>query len=270
MNAKNIIKIIESYFPLSYKEEWDNVGLLVGTDNIKINKILFCVNVSDKNIDFAIKNECNFIFSHHPLIFNDQKNITNTTDNGKKIIKLIKNNINVYSAHTNADIAKNGVCDYFMQKLGIQNSVPIAPFFADKSIGTGRYGNLKNSIKLIDLTTKINELIPKTVQGILASDTNNKIVKTIAFCGGAGDSLLNFITNLNKNGYAIDAYITGDLRFHPAYQFKLDNPQTALINLNHSASEYLWLENFSKILQAKTNTKILITKNVDDVWQSIK
>ncbi len=122
MQAKEIITHIENWAPPKIAWDKDNVGLQVGSSEIKVSNILLSLELTEKVLDEAIKKKCNFIFTHHPFIFNPITKI-NTTDNnkGKLIAKLIKNNITLFSAHTNLDYTKNGVSFELAKTLGLKN-----------------------------------------------------------------------------------------------------------------------------------------------------
>lgn len=100
-------------------ENWDNVGLLIGDNMKEVNKVLFCLDVTQKVVQKAIDKNVDLIISHHPLIFSGLKQITNETVHGRKILKLIENKIAVYSIHTNSDFAINGLNDFIMDKLNL-------------------------------------------------------------------------------------------------------------------------------------------------------
>ncbi len=122
MQAKEIITHIENWAPPKIAWNKDNVGLQVGSSEIKVSNILLSLELTEKVLDEAIKKKCNFIFTHHPFIFNPITKI-NTSDHnkGKLIAKLIKNNITLFSAHTNLDYTKNGVSFELAKTLGLKN-----------------------------------------------------------------------------------------------------------------------------------------------------
>ena len=110
MTCKEIIIHIEEWAPKEIAWQKDNVGLQVGAINREVKNILLCLEVTEKVIDDAIKKNCNFIFSHHPLLFQPLKKIDLVNDKNSKLVeKLIKNDITLYSAHTNLDFTKDGV-----------------------------------------------------------------------------------------------------------------------------------------------------------------
>lgn len=119
--VNDIIKKFEELIPTYLAEKWDNVGLQVGTLQRSCNGILTCLDVTADVIDYAIAQNLNLIVSHHPLIFNGIKKLDTKNYLGSIIEKAIKNDITIYSAHTNLDIANNGLNDFVAEKLGLLN-----------------------------------------------------------------------------------------------------------------------------------------------------
>ncbi|MDR1774824.1 MAG: Nif3-like dinuclear metal center hexameric protein [Clostridioides sp.] len=122
MNLKDITNLIEKKYPLSLAYDWDNVGLMVGEVDSDVKKILLTIDANEDIIDEAIQKNVDLIITHHPFIFSKLKNVNTYDLKGKLIYKLIKNNISLYSMHTNFDIAKDGMNDYFMKVIGIDSS----------------------------------------------------------------------------------------------------------------------------------------------------
>lgn len=122
MRLRDLIKVIEEKYPTNLAYDWDNVGLLVGDWDSEINKVLVSIEANEKLIEEAIENDIDLIVTHHPFIFSKIKRITTSELKGKLIHKLIKNDIAIYSMHTNFDIANEGLNDYFMSLLGIEKS----------------------------------------------------------------------------------------------------------------------------------------------------
>ncbi|HBM81325.1 MAG TPA: Nif3-like dinuclear metal center hexameric protein [Clostridiaceae bacterium] len=165
VKCKQIIDIAEEVAPAYLAMKYDNVGLLIGDENSMISSILISLDINEKVIDEAIEDKCNMIISHHPLIFNPLKSINVRDPKGKMIHKLINNNINVYAAHTNLDCASNGINDFLMRKLDLENvelmgrcyrekyykvAVYVPEDFSDKvreamcSAGAGAIGKYRN------------------------------------------------------------------------------------------------------------------------------
>ena len=113
--------IIENLAPLNYAYKWDNVGLQLGYRGDVINKVLTTLEITDAVLDEAIEKKADMIVTHHPMIFSPLKSITKDDIKGKIIYRAIQNNIAVYAAHTNMDVAPGGLNDYIANRLNIQD-----------------------------------------------------------------------------------------------------------------------------------------------------
>ena len=122
MVVENIIKYIENWAPPGAAWEKDNVGLQVGSPKEKVKNIFLCLELTESALKESIKRNCNFIFTHHPFLFRPLKRLDLASDPKSKIIeKLIKNNITLYSAHTNLDFTKDGVSFELAKVLNLRN-----------------------------------------------------------------------------------------------------------------------------------------------------
>ncbi len=124
--VKDICNIIEEFAPLNFQESYDNAGLLIGDTEMQLTGVLISVDIVEAVIDEAIEKKCNMIVSHHPLIFSGLKKITGQDYIQKCVIKAIKNDIAIYSAHTNLDNVFYGVNGYLADKLGLKNKKILA------------------------------------------------------------------------------------------------------------------------------------------------
>lgn len=116
-----IINELERFAPPYLAESWDNVGLMVGNPNQEVHKILCALDVNEQVIDEAIENKVNCVVTHHPFLFKGLKSINLETKEGRIIEKLIRNNISIYSMHTNYDCTWGGLNDVLAQGLGLQD-----------------------------------------------------------------------------------------------------------------------------------------------------
>lgn len=121
MKLNDLIKKIESKYPLNLAYDWDNVGLLVGNFDSDIKKVLVSLEANEKVIKEAIEKDVDLIVTHHPFIFRKMNKINTKDLKGRLIHELIKNDIALYSMHTNFDIAFDGLNDYFMEIMGFEN-----------------------------------------------------------------------------------------------------------------------------------------------------
>lgn len=129
MKISEIISVIEEVAPLPLQESYDNAGLQVGNKNNEATGALLCIDVTEDIIDEAIENGLNLVISHHPLIFKSIKSITGKNYIERAIIKAIKNDIAIYSAHTNLDNAFGGVNFKIAEKLGLSDIKVLSPIF---------------------------------------------------------------------------------------------------------------------------------------------
>ncbi|MCQ4118959.1 Nif3-like dinuclear metal center hexameric protein [Rhodococcus tibetensis] len=100
--------------------------------------------------------------------------------------------------------------------------------------GLGRVGELREAVSLRNFTQQVADALPTTAWGVRAAGNPDAMVRTVAVCGGSGDSFLSAIAQLG-----VDAYVTADLRHHPADEHLRDSGP-ALIDVAHWASEQPW------------------------------
>ncbi len=122
MTINKLIRFIENWAPPQIAWERDNVGLQIGSRDCTIRNVLLALDLTDKVVDTALENDCNFIFTHHPFLFNPINNIDFTHNPKASIIrKIISNNINIFAAHTNLDFTKDGVSFQLAKRIGLGN-----------------------------------------------------------------------------------------------------------------------------------------------------
>ncbi|MEG8947578.1 Nif3-like dinuclear metal center hexameric protein [Rosettibacter firmus] len=122
MSAEELTEYLESWFPRGAAWEKDNVGLQIGSRGNRIKNIMICLELTDEVLKDAINKNCNFIFTHHPLLFNPVKKLDFHSNQTSQLIeKIIKHDITVYSAHTNLDFVKDGVSFELAKRLKLKN-----------------------------------------------------------------------------------------------------------------------------------------------------
>ena len=119
---KEITNYLESLAPRQLQEDYDNSGWQCGNPETEISGVLLCLDVTEKVLDEAISLKCNLIISHHPVIFKGIKKLTGTNYVERILLKAIKNDISIYSIHTNLDAIHNGVNAKISEILGLKNS----------------------------------------------------------------------------------------------------------------------------------------------------
>lgn len=124
--VNEILAFLETVAPAASKMDWDNVGLLCGSRKREVSKILVALDPFEDAAEEAVEIGADLIVTHHPLIFQPVKNVTDDTSIGRVILTLAKHDISAINAHTNLDVAEGGVNDVLAQVLGLQN-VEVVP-----------------------------------------------------------------------------------------------------------------------------------------------
>ncbi|MBS4028717.1 MAG: Nif3-like dinuclear metal center hexameric protein [Ignavibacteriales bacterium] len=130
MTIRDIAQQLESWAPKDLAWEKDNVGLQVGDANIPVERILVALDVTENILSEAREKNVQLIISHHPLLFRPLASVTPNDRVGALVLQLIRNNIALYSAHTNLDFTKNGVSTALAEQLGLTDIrflVPLSP-----------------------------------------------------------------------------------------------------------------------------------------------
>ena len=122
MIVKDIIKILNDKYPFCYAEDYDNVGLIVGDDQYKVNGIIVCLDTTESVVDEAIQKKCNLIVSFHPIIFDGLKKLTNKSYVERIVNKCIKNDISIIAIHTAMDNSIDGVNKIICDKLDLNDT----------------------------------------------------------------------------------------------------------------------------------------------------
>ena len=253
LNLTKFIQKFENRFPKILAENWDNVGLILGHKDKNIKKILVCLDVTENVVDKAIFEKVDLIVSHHPLIFSGQKTILGDNFLGKKILKLIENNISVYGAHTNVDSADGGLNDYVLEKMNFTGEK------LDFELKPLRYFELDEYTNIEDIIYRIKENLKIENVRLARSYRKNKI-KKIGITTGAGDS---FISEVIEN--KVDLFITGDLKHHIA----LDSIESGiyLLDIDHYGSEKLVSDLFEKVIKEIDSNIEVINFNDKEIFE---
>lgn len=132
MKASKVISILNRLAPPFLIDSWDNSGLQIGSTEKQVEKILVSLDLSENTLKKAIEQKADMIITHHPFIFSKLNNIYLDDEKGKMIRDIIKNDITVFSMHTNLDMCDGGVNDTLCEMLEINKEKPLSKFVADK------------------------------------------------------------------------------------------------------------------------------------------
>ncbi|MGB5322399.1 MAG: Nif3-like dinuclear metal center hexameric protein [Lutimonas sp.] len=118
---------IEQLSPLTYAEDFDNVGLLVGNNEQEVEGVLVSLDCLETTIDEAIEKKCNLIVSFHPIIFKGLKKLNGKSYVERTVIKAIKHDIAIYAMHTALDNSFKGVSAKMAEMLDLENTRVLMP-----------------------------------------------------------------------------------------------------------------------------------------------
>jgi dinuclear metal center YbgI/SA1388 family protein len=258
----------EKLWPLSGAEEWDTPGLVTGNPSQRVSRVLLTVDVTSEIITESIDGEFDLVLAHHPYLLRGVNSLAETFAKGATLSNAIRAGVSIFSAHTNADVVATGVSAVMAEAFGIQNAKPLVAT-AGASIGHGRIGHLAAPIKLGDFARLIAKVLPSTATGVRVAGNFDQEIKSVAVCGGAGDSLIGAAVAAGA-----DVYVTSDLRHHPVQdareQSLLSGGTPAMIDVAHWASEWLWLEvaagQLSKLFP---NVQFVVSQIRTDPWDFV-
>lgn len=248
----DVLDVMETLWPQGTAEEWDVVGLTVGDPRVDIFRVLFAVDPTMAVVDEAERVGAQLIITHHPLLMRGVHAIDAADAKGAIVHRLIAGRTALVNAHTNADIAADGVSQTLIEALGISHSRPLTVQDApndshefgnrrspDDAIGPGRVGDLAREETLEQFAGRVARALPDTAGGVRVAGPADGRVRRVAVLGGAGDGYFDPV-----RASRADVYVTSDLRHHPASEAR----ETALagrgtpylVDVSHWAGESLW------------------------------
>jgi dinuclear metal center YbgI/SA1388 family protein len=119
--------------------------------------------------------------------------------------------------------------------------------------GLGRIGELPATEPLSAFTERVAAALPATEWGVRAAGDPDRPIRRVAVCGGAGDSALGAAVRAG-----VDAYVTADLRHHPASEHLLVDGAPALVDVAHWASEWPWCAQAADVVRAATGGSVVV------------
>lgn len=198
-NVNDVLYFLDVLAPFDTSMGFDNTGILIGGKNKKVSKILLTLDVTREAVEKAKNIGAELIVSHHPVIFDPMKRIS---DESIPYL-LIRNDISVISAHTNLDKAEGGVNDSLALKLGLSDIQSVDSEDPEES-GLGRIGSIAET----DIRT-----FAFHVKESLSADgvefSGNVAVKNVCVVGGSGGSAL-----LDAKKAGADTLVTGEAKYN--------------------------------------------------------
>ena len=224
-----VLTFLETLAPRSIKMDWDNVGLLCGSRRSQVTKILVALDPFEGVCQEAAAWGAELIVTHHPLIFQALKSITDETSIGRSIQLLCREGISAINAHTNLDCAPGGVNDRLATALGLSNIQVIDPMGVDAE---GQEWGLLRKGTVTEQT--LSDFLP-TVKAALGCDglryvDGGKSVHKVAVGGGACASEL-----MDAYRAGCDTFVTSDVKYNQFWDAK--DLGMSLIDAGHFYTE---------------------------------
>lgn len=192
--VKDIYSFIDSLAPFDTQKEWDNAGIITGSADTAVNKVVMSLDVTKAAVQKAVGCKAQLILSHHPLIFNAVKRLYSDT----ALYMCAQNGISVISAHTNFDRAENGINTNLCRILELENVTPVEGTFIVTA-------DLKKEMTASEFARFVSEKL--NVSGLRYTNSD-RIIRKVAVGGGACDEYLP-----QAMEYA-DCFVTGDTKYH--------------------------------------------------------
>lgn len=211
VTIRDIIAGIDRETPFGLAETWDNVGLLVGSPEQEVRKILLALDPTTALVDEAVARGADTIITHHPVIFKPLPRIDTSSPEGSLLEKALIHHIAIIACHTNLDSSKEGVSDILASELGLTDLTPLHPSVPgiEEDTGLGRTGRYTEPIAIhefVDRALRVLDLPVLQVCGPLP-----EMVEKVAVCGGSG-------SDLAEAAYAsgADIYLTAEVKHNIA------------------------------------------------------
>ncbi|MFE3737170.1 Nif3-like dinuclear metal center hexameric protein [Streptomyces sp. NPDC059134] len=265
----DVLAALDTLWPPERAEQWDAVGTVCGDPDAPVARVLFAVDPVQDIADEAVRLGADLIVTHHPLYLRGTTTVAASTFKGRVVHTLIKNDIALHVAHTNADSADPGVSDALAGALDLRVVRPLVPDATDPSgrRGLGRICELDRPATLRDFAARVAHRLPATAQGVRIAGDPDALVRTVAVSGGSGDSLFEQV-----RGAGVDAFLTADLRHHPVSEATQHSP-LGLVDAAHWATEWPWCEQAAAQLDEISDRhgwdlRVHVSKTVTDPWSA--
>nr|WP_168527873.1 Nif3-like dinuclear metal center hexameric protein [Streptomyces sp. RPA4-2]QIY62398.1 Nif3-like dinuclear metal center hexameric protein [Streptomyces sp. RPA4-2] len=265
-----VIAALDALWPPERAEGWDAVGTVCGDPDQGVTRVLFAVDPVQDVVDEAVKLGADLLVTHHPLYLRGTTTVAAGTFKGRVVHTLIKNDIALHVAHTNADRADPGVSDALAGALDLRVVRPLVPDPTDPEgrRGLGRVCELDHPVTVSEFAARVAGRLLTTAQGIRVAGDPDALVRTVAVSGGSGDSLFDDV-----RAAGVDAFLTADLRHHPASEFTAVRAPSplALLDAAHWATEWPWCELAATQLDEISDRhgwdlRVHVSKTVTDPW----
>jgi dinuclear metal center YbgI/SA1388 family protein len=243
LTLADVVRALEGLYPPETAQSWDQVGLVSGDLEQPVSRIHFAVDPTLAVIEEARALGADLLVTHHPLLLRGVHSVATTTAKGASVTSLVVNDIALYVAHTNADVASPGVNDALADACGLGAVEPLAVVEGQP---LGRVGMLPAPVSLSAFAQSLYAALPRAAGGIRVAGPAEASVQRVAVMGGAGDDMFGA-----ARASGADVYVTADLRHHPVLEAREESRGGTpyVVDAGHWATESLWLAGAEQLLR---------------------
>lgn len=261
---------LERLAPPALAESWDNVGLLVGDPEARVERVMTCLTVTPETVAEATGRRADLVVAHHPLPFKPLPRVTTETTPGSLVWRLARAGISLYSPHTAFDSARAGINQYLAELLELDSIATLVPMPATLSggssitgavvagavvagpvvtapEGTGRRGVLAEPSSLHGFARRVAErLAPRGLSllpGVQRVGERERMVRMIGIACGSAGSLLP-----SAKAAGCDVLLTGEATYHTCLEARALG--VGLVLAGHHATERPGVERLAESLAA--------------------
>ncbi|MEX2414689.1 MAG: Nif3-like dinuclear metal center hexameric protein [Paenibacillaceae bacterium] len=247
-NGQTIVQFMEQLAPKQYAFVDDPIGLQLGVLNKPVSQVLIALDVTPDVVSEAIDMQAELIIAHHAILYRPIKHLRMDLPAGKLYESLIKNDIAVYIAHTNLDVATGGVNDILANMLGLEHLSFLQEVRPDQ--GIGRVGKLPKHQLLSEFINTVK--IAYDIPAVRFVGDPNRMIRKVAVLGGSGRDYVKAAIFAGA-----DVLITGDIDYHTAHDALAAGMN--IIDAGHNI-EKLLKPAVANILQEKLRKGRYVTK----------
>ena len=238
MLCSDLIQRIETKYPKCVAEEWDNVGLILGSMQQDIKKVYIALDATDEVIQDAIACEADLLLTHHPLVFSPMKQVTDETMEGRRMLTMLQNNMCYYAMHTNYDILR--MADLAANLVELEQMDILMPTDAEKTMGIGRVGNLADAITVRECCELVKERFH--LDSVKVYGQLERKVSRVAISPGSGKHMSDLA--LAKGA---EVFVTAEIDHHEGIDSNAKG--MAIIDAGHYGLEHIFIEDMTSFLQ---------------------
>ena len=193
MKLSSIIAFAQQIAPFESAAEWDNVGLLVGSPEWEIDRVLLALDITPDVVREAHQKGARLIVSHHPVIFSPLHTLR--PDHAEYL--LVKYDVAALCLHTNLDRAEQGVNTALGAALELKNTT----FYPEDYLLVGEPAEPCSA-------EAYAAFLKDKLHAPSVRFTDGEVTRVAVSSGGGGEGV-----ELAEK-YGFDAFVTGELKHH--------------------------------------------------------